>query len=178
MASLWAGLVDTFLFYPVALLTENLAKHSSTILFAGILDQIEMWGFVAYSVLMHGIRGQTIGKILFKVKVYDILEKPLSMKQAVLRDIVPIISNALFSIYVFFNFEVYFKFFISDEVQDPALMPKWILVLGSIQFIWFILEVITMLSNKKRRALHDYIAGSVVCRLSKKTIQPIANSGG
>jgi len=29
-------------------------------------------------------------------------------------------------------------------------------------FSWFILEVITMLTNSKRRALHDWIAGTVV----------------
>ena len=32
--------------------------------------------------------------------------------------------------------------------------------------IWFVLEIITMLLNKKRRALHDLIAGTVVVRTS------------
>ena len=27
---------------------------------------------------------------------------------------------------------------------------------------WFFLEIVTMLSNEKRRAFHDYIAGTVV----------------
>lgn len=31
-------------------------------------------------------------------------------------------------------------------------------------FGWFGLEVVTMLTNNKRRALHDFIAGSVVIR--------------
>ena len=30
--------------------------------------------------------------------------------------------------------------------------------------IWFMLEIITMLLNEKRRALHDLIAGTVVVR--------------
>jgi uncharacterized RDD family membrane protein YckC len=46
-----------------------------------------------------------------------------------------------------------------------------------IAFSWFLLELITMLTNKKRRAVHDYIAGSVVVtctseetRLARKVI--------
>jgi uncharacterized RDD family membrane protein YckC len=32
--------------------------------------------------------------------------------------------------------------------------------------LWFLLEIITLFANKKRRALHDFIAGSVVIRKS------------
>lgn len=30
--------------------------------------------------------------------------------------------------------------------------------------IWYFLELVTMLTNRKRRALHDFIAGTVVVR--------------
>jgi uncharacterized RDD family membrane protein YckC len=30
--------------------------------------------------------------------------------------------------------------------------------------LWFLLEIATMLTNEKRRAVHDFIAGSVVIR--------------
>ncbi len=33
-----------------------------------------------------------------------------------------------------------------------------------IVFGWWIAEIITMLTNEKRRAIHDYIAGTVVVR--------------
>ena len=33
------------------------------------------------------------------------------------------------------------------------------------RYAWYLLEVVTMLTNHKRRALHDYIAGSVVVRV-------------
>ncbi len=32
---------------------------------------------------------------------------------------------------------------------------------------WFVLEIISMMTNEKRRALHDYIAGTVVVRVTK-----------
>lgn len=34
--------------------------------------------------------------------------------------------------------------------------------------LWFVAEVLTMLTNEKRRALHDFIAGTVVVRTNIK----------
>lgn len=38
----------------------------------------------------------------------------------------------------------------------------WLLAL--IPLVWFVAEVLTMLTNERRRALHDFIAGTVVIR--------------
>jgi hypothetical protein len=38
----------------------------------------------------------------------------------------------------------------------------WLLTI--LPLLWFIAEAITMLTNEKSRALHDYIAGTVVVR--------------
>ena len=38
----------------------------------------------------------------------------------------------------------------------------WLVI--SLPMLWFFAEVITMLTNQKRRALHDFIAGTVVIR--------------
>jgi uncharacterized RDD family membrane protein YckC len=35
---------------------------------------------------------------------------------------------------------------------------------------WFLAEVITMLTNEKRRALHDFLAGTVVIRTNLKVL--------
>ncbi len=40
-----------------------------------------------------------------------------------------------------------------------------LIAIGSIHFIWFGVEIITMLTNEKRRALHDFIARSVVVKI-------------
>ena len=114
---------------------------------------------------MHGIKGQTIGKIICKVKVYDKSEGPLSLKQAVLRDIVPIVSNIISSLYLFSNVDNYYKY-LTGRIMHLGLLPKWIVILLMMHSIWFFIEIITMLANKKRRALHDYLAGSVVCRIA------------
>ena len=40
--------------------------------------------------------------------------------------------------------------------------PFWFLM--ALPFLWFVAEVLTMLTNEKRRALHDFIAKTVVIR--------------
>jgi hypothetical protein len=42
---------------------------------------------------------------------------------------------------------------------------------------WWILEVATMLSNSKRRALHDFIAGTVVMRVTPPAVLNIPSTG-
>ena len=46
---------------------------------------------------------------------------------------------------------------------------NWIISFSGLA--WFLIEVITMLANNKRRALHDFIAGSVVVRVSNKSLE-------
>ena len=114
---------------------------------------------------MHWIKGQTIGKIICEVKVYDKNEGRLSLRQAVLRDIVPIVSNIIFSFYFYSDLDKYYKF-LTGGIKGFGLFPKWFKILLIMSFIWFVIEIVTMLTNKKRRALHDYIARSVVCRVA------------
>jgi uncharacterized RDD family membrane protein YckC len=46
---------------------------------------------------------------------------------------------------------------------DEYNSPFWI-TLAWAGAAWSILEVVTMLTNRKRRAIHDFIAGTVVVR--------------
>jgi hypothetical protein len=58
-------------------------------------------------------------------------------------------------------------------------------LLTGIPGLWFLAEVLTMLTNRKRRALHDFIAGTVVVRTnidygsapSETTKKPIPGIG-
>lgn len=45
-------------------------------------------------------------------------------------------------------------------------------VLGGVALVWFLLELGTMLASEKRRALHDYIAGTVVIRAPQQVHIP------
>ena len=88
-----AAIVDGLVFLPISLFDEWVwsISESIPIVLLFIWFIIGRFIFITYSVLMHGYFGQTLGKMAAKVKVVDISENKLTMRQAVLRDIVPII---------------------------------------------------------------------------------------
>jgi uncharacterized RDD family membrane protein YckC len=135
---------------------SNVQNISSAVLLVWFV--VSSFTYVTYSVLMHGFFGQTLGKMNVKVKVLDISENKLSMWQALLRDSVPIIIVTLMVFleapYVLQKIKPY-----EQEGSRTTFM-----VLSDINFIWFIAEVVTMLMNNKRRAIHDFIAKSVVVK--------------
>jgi len=109
----------------------------------------------AYTIALHALYGQTFGKMLMNIKVYDVNENSdCSFKQALLRDIVPVTFLTLL-----------FSLSFLEISLNPSLMITISLMLGFIVFIWSILEVITILFNSKRRAIHDYIARTTVLKI-------------
>ena len=123
------------------------------------------WAAVAYSsywlysVLLHARFGQTIGKRLLGVKVLDVQERRLpTLRQAVLRDIGIVVLDTCSLIYPVYLVRT------GTYVRgaEGATLPGEILTWASIA--WLVLEFLTMATNDKRRALHDYIAGTVVVR--------------
>jgi uncharacterized RDD family membrane protein YckC len=152
-----AGFIDGLVLMPITWIdsfvsSSNLSTH--LIVEWAIISHSAAW---VYNVLMHGYYGQTIGKMISKVKVVDVSESPISMRQAFLRDSV-YAGLSTIALILF----LYQKFF-SGDVESPVIKSLTNL-LGLTGFIWFLVEIVTMLTNEKRRALHDFIAGPVVVR--------------
>lgn len=170
-----AGIVDGLVFMPVALLSKIIWSHSGGIpVFLLVLWSIvETLSFTVYSILMTGRYGQTLGKMAAKVKVFDLSGSAVSMFQALRRDSVVLLMNVLYL-----------------AAQLPAILTATplkdsvtlyiiaIFVLGPAGLLWFTAEMITMLTNKRRRAIHDLIADSVVMRIPYYAIQPTPSSRG
>jgi uncharacterized RDD family membrane protein YckC len=117
---------------------------------------------VAYSVVLHGMFGQTIGKRLFGIRVYDVSGSKLSMRQAAMRDCFPIATTALTMVIAFPVVARGRNPFDAAHLSRPgASLWLWISV------AWLVLELISMLTNPYRRALHDFIAHSVVIRVPR-----------
>lgn len=114
--------------------------------------------FTLYSVLLHGFFGQTIGKRLCGVVVLDLSEARLSMKQAIIRD-----CPCIFAMLIGLPFGLY-RIWQGVDVLDPDHETIVESVVLYMWLCWFLAEFVTMLSNPMRRAIHDYIAGSVVVR--------------
>jgi hypothetical protein len=54
--------------------------------------------------------------------------------------------------------------FMERAKRMAELTPSWYKPLQIIQNVWVWGELIVLLTNRKRRALHDFIAGTVVIR--------------
>lgn len=115
--------------------------------------------FWLYSVLLHARYGQTLGKMAVGVKVLDVNEQRApTLRQAFLRDIGYIILNTLGLGYMIYLIVM------NQSSVDSHRLALPLQILGGAAFGWFLLELISMLTNPKRRAVHDLIAGTVVVR--------------
>jgi uncharacterized RDD family membrane protein YckC len=152
------GTIDGIVLWPLqALVALNAYLHGGA-KFAVFFMILQQAGYWTYSVYMHTKYGQTIGKMVCKVKILDAdTELPITFYQAFSRDAVPIVLGlALLPSSI--------KAALATTVHS---VPEWSWqdsLFSSLAGFWFLLEVITMLTNDKRRALHDFIAGTVVVR--------------
>ena len=153
----WAGILDGILFLPITLIDPWVYSHINSNGVLAIWFVLSTSTFFIYEVLMHGKYGQTVGKMATRVIVLDVSLDKLSMRQAFLRDSVYI---ALTTVGIIIDFPKVVKGW--NPYQGPIGLSTKILSFAS--FGWFLVELVTMLTNNKRRALHDFIAGSVVIR--------------
>src|SRR4030095_964195 len=155
----WAGFVDGLVFLPISFLDGYLsapARGAFVLIVWGVVSYSVYW---LYSVLLHTRYGQTLGKMAAKVRVLDLSEERIpSLRQAFIRDIGYIVLNSL-SLFWFLYLVVAGRY---ANQADIVSGPGGLLAFASLG--WFLLEIITMLTNTKRRAFHDFIAGTVVVR--------------
>lgn len=160
----WAGCIDTLVIYPFISFIHNwLITLSLPIPLFILWSVFSNCSYVLYNVFLHGMYGQTLGKRLMKVIVLDVNENKISFRHAILRDIVSIVI-----IILAFIPEVPLILKGVDPIQQYSKgnLPWYYWAMTLSMFGWFMVELITMLSNNKRRALHDFIAGTIVIRKS------------
>jgi uncharacterized RDD family membrane protein YckC len=161
----WAGLIDGFVLQPLIWLNGWIwsAFHTPLLLVPWFVCCA--MSFVAYSVLLHWRWGQTLGKRATGVRVHSLSGGPLSLRQAAMRDIVPLIATIVV-VLVGLPEVAHGKSPYPDATAGFAGLGTFDRVRLWSMGAWWILEVVTMLFNSKRRALHDFIAGTVVTRVT------------
>lgn len=152
-----AGFIDGMLFMPLGWVDAwvFLGDRPASLVVAWMLLSYPL--FWLYSVLMHGFYGQTLGKRAAGVKVLDVSEATMTVRQAFLRDSIFIAINTaalVASVYIV----------ASGMPKDSGLFYATNLALGLATLLWFLAEILTCLTNPKRRAVHDFIAGTVVVK--------------
>lgn len=173
-----AVLLDSLLFgIPVFLLvlcTSALPLSRTLYLAKTVLPACIIFPYFIY---FHGRWGQTVGKMIMRIKVVRTDGGRIGYRVAALRSIVNIGFALLFVAYVAITLsgfpEADWAFMSKPEqlhaVRTAFPLPDFGLQIANL--LWLIAEIICLLQNAKKRAVHDYIAGTIVVRLRKDTDQ-------
>lgn len=152
----WAGLLDSLLLFLVLPIDSWVEDATTNPYLLGSWFIVYTFIFDAYSVTMHARFGQTVGKMVTGVKVLDLSGAKLSLRQALMRDSVPILLGVVVVLESLPRI-------LNGGGPYAGVEFTWI---DYVSVLWFAVEVVTMLLNAKRRAVHDYLAHSIVVRLS------------
>ncbi len=124
--------------------------------------------------------GGTPGKLLLKIKIAKLDGSNVGYKEAMLRySVLFVISLAMSVVLIPVALEMTDAEYFSMGWQERALYmieraSSWYNIVNIAMNAWIWSEFIVMLTNKKRRALHDFIAGTVVIR--KESLNKAFNS--
>jgi uncharacterized RDD family membrane protein YckC len=114
--------------------------------------------------------GGTPGKLLLKTRIALVDGSRVTTTAAGLRYAILFVLTALSSLaFVMSSLamtdEMYFSLgYVARAKEMVQLAPAWYPAVSVLLQIWVWGEFLTMLFNKKRRAVHDFIAGTVVVR--------------
>jgi uncharacterized RDD family membrane protein YckC len=154
---IWAAIVDWIVFMPLLLLGQWIYKSTSNFSLLSAWAIFLVFAPFFYSVILHYQYGQTIGKWVAGVKVVDVSEgRQLTIWQSLYRDGFFLLLAAVGILY-------YIVLLGITKDANPSIWDYYRLSEHAM-FYWSLLELITMLTNSKRRGLHDFIARSIVVR--------------
>jgi uncharacterized RDD family membrane protein YckC len=123
-----------------------------------------------YSVYLVQRFGGTPGKLIVGVRIRTVTGDPVGYREAILRYAPEFVLALLMSIatiialYAMSDAEYHALSFTERGRHVADLAPSWYRPLSILLTVWVWGELIVLLTNRKRRALHDFIAGTVVVR--------------
>lgn len=167
-------ILDFIILIPISIFILWVGSFSKTIHLIAIIPNTLL--FFAYYIYMNANYGGTFGKLIMGIKIKKIDGETIHYKEAFLRNIV----DLAFGIIIVFM-QAYILFNISDPSYDNLSwfkqagflhknMPKAYHPIYTASQIWIWSELLVLLFNKKKRALHDFIAGTVVLDMKKKVV--------
>jgi uncharacterized RDD family membrane protein YckC len=158
--------LDIIVFLPIMGLSLWLGEKSRLFylydFFPGLL--IGLW-FHVYLVKRYG---GTPGKLLMKIRIARLDGSAVGYHQAATRYAVLVALSSLVSIAMICatldmsDSEYLSLGFLARSAKLVDLAPNWYKPVNILLNVWIWSEFVVMLMNKRRRALHDFMAGTVV----------------
>jgi uncharacterized RDD family membrane protein YckC len=169
--------IDAFIIIPLSFLPMALflvSVHRVTAITA-ILLAVTLG--IAYNVVCLALWGKTLGKKVANIKVVRVDGTDISWREAFMRSLVDLIialisvgghATAILTVsdelyLAALNAEMLSPEYMNymQELERINLVPAWF---GYLSLAWAISELVTIFFNQKKRALHDFIAGTVVIK--------------
>jgi len=165
---LGALLLDMLVFSPIIVLLFWIDSHSRLLRmywlpFGTLLG-------IFYSVYLVKRFGGTPGKLILGLRIAKVDGSPIGYKEAILRYLPDFIlglfsSLALAIVLLRMSDAEYLSLSTHERLQHiKALKPSWASAVYIMQQVWMWSEFVVLLTNKRKRALHDFIAGTIVLR--------------
>jgi len=162
-AAMW---IDFFALLPLMFVQVWLGSISKTVAIVLVVPMTA--AYCAYTIYCHGRYGQTVGKHAMGIRVVQTTGERIGWREAWLRSLVDVGFSVLGVISSFVvlaaiaDAQYYGVGWMQRAQNLQALEPTWLAWTNTAGQIWIWSEVVVMLFNKRRRALHDFIAGTVV----------------
>ena len=134
---------------------------------------------LAYNVYLVSRFGGTPGQLLCKLRVRMLDGAPVTRQAALLRYSVMLTLTTLAAIAgIIITLRIdegaYAAMtFTQISAHISRLKPGWSVTLDTLTQLWIYSEFVVLLFNKKRRALQDFMAGTVVVKLPARAAQPL-----
>lgn len=152
---LGAAIIDGVIFTPLLMVDLWVLNQTDNVWIVFLWTVFNALLYYSYSIFFHYRFGRTIGKWVMRIKVLDINEtKLLSLKQAILRDSLYLVIQLMGLLY--------FLYLVAKTGDLDIVIMDYRNFIDYSFLGWMALELLSMLTNEKRRAIHDWLAGSVV----------------
>lgn len=167
--------IDLFVLLPIMAAHVWLGSESKIVALVLVIPMAIIYD--SYTIYCHGRFGQTAGKRVMGICVVFTTGEAIGWRGAWLRSSVDVMFSVLGIIASFVALTAISdaEFYGVDRMQQSqnlsALEPTWLAWTKEASQIWVWSEVFVMLFNKRRQALHDFIAGTVVITKNQEATQ-------
>lgn len=162
-AAMW---IDVFVFLPLIVVQGWLESYSRGTALALVIPMAVI--YTGYPIYCHGRFGRTVGKQVMGIRVVRTTGERIGWREAWLRSSIDVFFAALSAIgslvalAAIANADYYSVDWMQRARNLDTHQPTWLAWTGTATQIWAWSELVVMLFNSRRRALHDFIAGTVV----------------